>query len=168
MAMLVVMLVLMVGPREPLDAAIKLLGDFSDSAEEELLLSDDAFDVDAGLFFDSPTDWLATATAAAATADFCICCTKSFIICCCLADATTACCNSDGCCSNGSKNDICGFSSLFRWIMALEYSRLKSSFSDSCKFNWCSLFACNVNDFVLPKLSLHMKHIKIGLFGFPD
>lgn len=28
--------------------------------------------------------------------------------------------------------------------------------------------ACNVNDFVLPKLSLHMKHIKIGLFGFPD
>lgn len=67
------------------------------------------------------------------------------------------------CMSSGSKNDICGFSSTLRCIMALEYSRLSNIFSHSCIFNECSVFACKPNDFVLPKLSLHMKHMSIGL-----
>lgn len=63
---------------------------------------------------------------------------------------------------SGCKNDICGFSSMFRCIMALEYSRFSKFFSFSCKFNVCSVFACNPNDFVFPKLNLHIKHISIG------
>lgn len=47
--------------------------------------------------------------------------------------------------------------------MALEYSRfINKFFSVSCKFRLCSLLECNVNDLVLPKLNLHMKHISIG------
>lgn len=63
---------------------------------------------------------------------------------------------------SGCKNDIWGFSSIFRCIMALEYSRFSKFFSFSCKFNVCSVFACKPNDFVFPKLNLHIKHISIG------
>lgn len=63
---------------------------------------------------------------------------------------------------SGCKNDIWGFSSMFRCIMALEYSRFSKFFSFSCKFNVCSVFACKPNDFVFPKLNLHIKHISIG------
>lgn len=63
---------------------------------------------------------------------------------------------------SGCKNDIWGFSSMFRCIMALEYSRFSKFFSFSCKFNVCSVLACKPNDFVFPKLNLHIKHISIG------
>lgn len=51
---------------------------------------------------------------------------------------------------------------MFRCIMALEYSRFSKFFSFSCKFSVCSVFACKPNDFVFPKLNLHIKHISIG------
>lgn len=69
---------------------------------------------------------------------------------------------------SGCKNDIWGFSSIFRWIIALEYSRFNRFFSFSCKLSVCSIFACNPNDFVFPKLNLHIKHINIGLVIFVD
>lgn len=47
--------------------------------------------------------------------------------------------------------------------MALEYSRFNKFFSFSCRFSACSVLACRPNDFVLPKLNLHIKHINIGL-----
>lgn len=50
--------------------------------------------------------------------------------------------------------------------MALEYSRFNKFFSFSCKFNVCSVFAWRPNDFVLPKLNLHIKHISIGFVIF--
>lgn len=64
--------------------------------------------------------------------------------------------------SSGSRNDICVFSSLFFWMIAEEYSRHNSIFSDSLKFSLCSVLACDENNLVLPKLSLQMKHIRIG------
>lgn len=51
---------------------------------------------------------------------------------------------------------------MFRCIMALEYSRFSKFFSFSCKFSVCSVLACKPNDFVFPKLNLHIKHISIG------
>lgn len=52
--------------------------------------------------------------------------------------------------------------------MALEYSRFNKFFSFSWRFSACSVFACRPNDFVLPKLNLHIKHINIGLVILAD
>lgn len=64
--------------------------------------------------------------------------------------------------SRGSRNDICGISSVFFCIIADEYSRHNNSFSDSLRFNLCSRFACDEKSFEWPKLNLQMKHIRIG------
>lgn len=139
-------------------------GDFSRD-EEELLFNNIADD------WSFICCWSLLLLLFAAIACFWICCTKSLInfccnSCCCFIETSDEDCCCCCCCSSGSRNDSWGFSSLFRCKMALEYSRLSNSFSDSCKFTWCSVLACRVKDFVLPKLNLQIKHINIGLWIF--
>ena len=64
--------------------------------------------------------------------------------------------------SSGSRNDICEFSSVFFWMMAEEYSRHNSIFSESLRLSLCSVLAWDENNLVLPKLNLQMKHMRIG------
>lgn len=66
--------------------------------------------------------------------------------------------------SSGSRNEICEISSVFFCMMADEHSRLSRTFSLSFKFNLCSVLAWLAKSFPWPKLSLQMKHIKIGFW----
>lgn len=64
----------------------------------------------------------------------------------------------------GSRNESRG-SALTPWITAEMFFRETSSFSASFKDKECSPVAWATKDFVNPKDSLQMKHIKIGLTG---
>lgn len=64
----------------------------------------------------------------------------------------------------GSRNESRG-SALTPWITAEMFFRETSSFSASFSDRECSPVAWATKDFVNPKDSLHMKHIRMGLTG---